>query len=167
MKFIKKIPLHENTFVEYNALMLRRKSLLQWSAMSVIIAAAVAYFDILEDVVLSILLGISLGLLFMGLSYFLGIKRAKKNAVSAYKKDQLGKTSFAYTIDAKGMSQKNKVDSTDYAWNRFRKIKETELGFYFFYAKLSALTLSKDALSLEEIATIRQLIKENHHKKTS
>lgn len=165
MKFIKKVTLNENTFIEYNTLLLRRKSLLQWVLMAIIIAAAVAYFDILESIALSILLGIFLGVVFVGLSYFLGVQRVKKNAVAAYKEQQLKSKHLVYTISEKGVNQKGKLESSDYAWNRFRTIKETKSGFYFFYAKLNALMLSKEALTEAEVTMIRAIIKENHPKK--
>ena len=165
MQFIKKIPLHLNTFLEYNLILLRRKNLLTWSLVGVVISLVIMYFDILTDITLSVIVGIIMGAFFVGLTYFLAVRKTKKQTLRIYQEQKIDEMELVYTINAKGVKQENNLESFHFPWNRFKSIKETPLALYFFYTKANALVISKAALTESELQDIQNLIAQNYRKK--
>ena len=164
MQFIKKIPLHQKTFIEYNLMLLKRKNLLTWFLVGLFISLAIIYFNLMEEILFSVIFGIFAGCLFVGLTYFLAYRRAKKDAEATFQDQKLGELELVYTIDAKGVKQQNNLESFPFTWNRFRQVKETALAFYFFYTKTDALVLTKEAMNESEISHISALIRQYYKK---
>ena len=166
MEFIKKVQVDEATFIEYNFMLFRKKNLFVWILVGVFIALGYIYINGSEQLVLTITLGVLLGALFVVLSYVFAKQRITKQTKLVYQKE-VKDLNLVYTINKQGVTQAHQQEVFQFPWKKIIAFKETDKGLYLFYTKLNALTISKSALTNEELTTIHTIIQSNFPAKKS
>jgi hypothetical protein len=165
MQFIKKIKLDESTFMEYNLMIFRKKNIVTWVIVGIAVMLAYVYLNGAANFLLSVWIGAALGGLFLLLSYGLSKVKLSKNAKAMYEKQSFASLNLIYTINGSGVSQGHNRENFTFPWSNIKIYKETDLAFYFFYARYNALVVSKETLLEDEMKMIRKLAETNLPKK--
>ncbi len=165
MQLIKKTRVDEETFIEYNILVYRKRNLIMWIVISLAVALTYIFLGGSSSLLVGISVGIGTGLLCMVFIYYLTRINVIKGAKAAYLTQKIGDYEFLYTINEKGVTQGLNKNSFFFTWEQIKECVESDLAYYYFYRRGKALAVAKKGLSQEEMALIHRMNQMYYYKK--
>jgi hypothetical protein len=162
MELSKEFKIDEETYVEFCVKTANSRNYATVTITSLFIVAMSAILKFSSDLLSSILFGLVYGAIYIAIVLIFSKITTKKAAQKAYLKRGIDKYEMSVLFNSEGISQKFGEDQeTKIEWERFKKILETNIAYYFYINASQAILVSKKFLESGEQSLLKKIIVEN------